>query len=323
MLRGLAAGRFLGDSDRIAHYREKNMISTFLDLTVRIGCRIQYETSVPTPALFMLRPRIDDGHLVTAEHFSITPGIIREEFGDSHGNTTRRALLQPGLNTVAHDAMVSVTSQFEPRITGQPATPVAEIPGEYLRYTLPSRYCDSDKLMTFAWDHFGQVPNGSERVQAIANWIHENIQYRFGSESADLSASDIISRGHGVCRDFAHVLIALCRTFNIPARYVTGHLPDIGFVDHSVAGDFHAYSEVYLGRQWWTVDARFNTPRIGRIKMSHGLDAVDGAFGTIYGQATLTYFEVWSYQVNPLEVFLGSERDMSKRLDSSTTVRFS
>jgi len=299
------------------------MISTFLDLTVRVGCRFLYETTMPTPALFILRPRVDDSHLVVAEHFTITPGFVREEFNDSYGNTTRRALLQPGTNTVAHDAMVAVTSQFEPRIDGQPAISISEIPTELLRYTLPSRYCDSDKLMEFAWDHFGWANNGSERAQAICDWIHNNIQYRFGSESAALSASDIIARGHGVCRDFAHVLIALCRTFNIPARYVTGHLPDIGFVDHSVAGDFHAYSEVYLGRQWWTVDARFNTPRIGRIKMSHGLDAVDGAFGTIYGDAKLTYFEVWSYQVNPLQVTLGSERDMSLRLDGSPTVRFS
>jgi transglutaminase-like putative cysteine protease len=299
------------------------MISTFLDLTVRVGCRILYECSVQTPAFFILRPRVDDSHLVIAEHYSITPGLIREEFNDSYGNTTRRAILQPGLNTVSHDAMVSVTSQFEPRIDGQPAITVADMPSELIRYTLPSRYCDSDKLMEFAWDHFGQVPNGSERVQAITDWIHENIQYRFGSGSPDLSASDIINRGYGVCRDFAHVLIALCRTFNIPARYVTGHLPDIGFIDNSVAGDFHAYSEVYLGRQWHTVDARFNTPRIGRIKMSHGLDAVDGAFGTIYGEAKMTYFEVWSYQVNPAQVTLGSERDMSKRLDGAPTVRYS
>jgi transglutaminase-like putative cysteine protease len=299
------------------------MISTFLDLTVRVGCHVEYDASMPTAALFMLRPRVDDNHLVTAEQFTVTPGLVRQEFQDAHGNTTRRAMLLPGLNVVAHDALVSVSSTPEEQCAGQPPVPVAEIPPEFLRYTLPSRYCDSDKLMEFAWDHFGQVENGSERVVAICDWVHNNIQYRFGSGRPDLSASNIIERGYGVCRDFAHCVIALCRTFNLPVRYVTGHLPDIGFTDSGSPGDFHAYCEVYLGHKWWIVDARFNTPRIGRIKMSHGLDAVDGAFGTIFGDARLTYFEVWSYQVSPGQVALGSSRDMSRRLDGTTTVRFS
>jgi transglutaminase-like putative cysteine protease len=299
------------------------MISTFLDLTVRVGCRLDYEASMATPALFTLRPRVDDSHLVTGEVFTVNPGLVRQEYMDSYGNTTRRAILQPGLNRVTHDALVSVSSMHEQRISGQEAVPVAQIPSELLRYTLPSRYCDSDKLLEFAWDHFGQVPNGSERVEAICDWVHTHIEYRFGSGSPDLSAANIIERGYGVCRDFAHVAIAICRTFNIPARYVTGHLPDIGFTDSGSPGDFHAYCEVYLGGKWWTVDARFNTPRIGRIKMSHGLDAVDGAFGTIYGDARLSYFEVWAYQVNPQQVTLGSARDMSMRLDGTPLVRFS
>jgi transglutaminase-like putative cysteine protease len=299
------------------------MISNFLDLTVRVGCHIEYEASMPTPALFMLRPRVDDSHLVTVEQFTIGPGLVGQEYQDVYGNITRRAVLQPGLNAVSHDALVSVSSKPELQCSGQPAVPVAEIPSELLRYTLPSRYCDSDKLMEFSWDHFGQIPNGSERVIAICDWVHANIQYRFGSGRPDLSASNIIERGYGVCRDFAHSVIAICRTFNIPARYVTGHLPDIGFTDSGSPGDFHAYCEVYLAQKWWTVDARFNVPRIGRIKMSHGLDAVDGAFGTIYGDAKLTYFEVWSYQVAPGQVMLGSPRDMSKRLDGTTLVRFS
>ncbi len=299
------------------------MISTFLDLTVRVGCRLDYESTVATAALFMLRPRVDDSHLVTAEQFSVNPGQVGQEFPDAYGNTTRRAILQPGLNTVWHDALVSVSSKPEAWCSGEKAVPVSEIPPELLRYTLPSRYCDSDKLLEFAWDHFGQIENGSERVEAICDWVHTNIQYRFGSGRPDLAASNIIDRRYGVCRDFAHSFIALCRTFNIPARYVTGHLPDIGFKDSGTPGDFHAYCEIYLGHKWWTVDARFNTPRIGRIKMSHGLDAVDGAFGTIFGQARLAYFEVWSYQVNPGEVTLGSERDMSKRLDGTPTVRLS
>ena len=163
-------------------------------------------------------------------------------------------------------------------------SPVYELPPETLRYTLPSRYCDSDKLLNFAWPQFGNIENGVPRVQAICDWVHNNIQYRFGAGSSDISASEVLIQRFGVCRDFAHVAIALCRCFNIPARYVTGHLPDIGFHDPGTPMDFHAYFEVFLGHHWSTFDARFNIPRIGRVKIAQGLDAVDGAFSTIYGE---------------------------------------
>jgi transglutaminase-like putative cysteine protease len=186
---------------------------------------------------------------------------------------------------------------------------------------LPSRYCDSDKLMNFAWNQFGQVPQGIPRVQSICDWVHNNIEYRTLSGRPDLSASEVIARRYGVCRDFAHAAIALCRTFNLPARYVTGHLPDIGYVDPGSPMDFHAYFEVYLGQEWLTFDARYNVPRIGRVKLAHGADAVDGAFATIYGEANLTYFEVWAYQVNPQQVSVGDPIDLSKRLDGTELLR--
>ena len=297
------------------------MISTFLDLTVRVGCHVEYETSVPTPVLFMLRPRIDDNHLVCSETLSFGPGLPSYEFQDSHGNIACRSMLKPGRNDIRHDALVSVSSMPEKQGAGELAVPVYELPTDLLRYTLPSRYCDSDKLLDIAWEHFGQINNGYERVQAICDWVHNHIEYRFGSGRSDLSASEVIGRRYGVCRDFAHAVIALCRCFNLPARYVTGHLPDIGYVSSGSPGDFHAYCEVYLGQKWYIFDARFNIPRIGRIKLSHGLDAVDGAFATIYGEAKLVYFEVWAYQVNPRDVSVGDPIDLSKRLDGTLNVR--
>ena len=135
-----------------------------------------------------------------------------------------------------------------------------------------------------------------------------------------LSAWDVLQRGYGVCRDFAHLAIALNRTFNLPARYVTGHLPDIGFPDPDNHMDFHAYAEVYIGGTWFTTDARFHVPRIGRIKVSCGQDAVDGAFSTIYGGATLTYFQVWAYQVARGSVGIGDPIDLTQRLDNQWTV---
>jgi transglutaminase-like putative cysteine protease len=259
--------------------------------------------------------------LVTQEKLSFGIGVPSYEFQDSHGNITYRSTFAPGRNEILHDALVAVSSLPDSREIMGNLVPVGQLPFELLRYTLPSRYCDSDKLMDFAWNHFGQVPHGLPRVQAICDWVHNNIEYRFGSGRPDLSASEVIARRHGVCRDFAHAVIALCRAFNLPARYVTGHLPDIGYLDPGTPMDFHAYCEVYLGQEWLTFDARFNVQRIGRIKVAHGQDAVDGAFATIYGQAELTHFQVWAYQVNPWEVSVGDPIYLSKRLDGTPTVR--
>jgi transglutaminase-like putative cysteine protease len=129
-----------------------------------------------------------------------------------------------------------------------------------------------------------------------------------------------LQRGYGVCRDFAHLATALNRTFNLPARYVAGHMPDIGFPDPENHMDFHAYAEVFVGGQWFTTDARFHVPRIGRIKIAHGMDAVDCAFSTIYGSATLSYAKVWAYQVERGTVGVGDPLDLSKRLDNRDTV---
>ena len=159
------------------------------------------------------------------------------------------------------------------------------------------------------------------RVQAISHWVHNNIEYRYLSGRTDLSAWDVLQRGYGVCRDFAHLTVALNRTFNLPTRYVTGHLPDIGFPDPNNHMDFHAYAEVYIGGTWFTTDARFHIPRIGRIKVSCGQDAVDGAFSTIYGAATLSYFQVWAYQVARGSVGIGDPIDLTRRLDNQWTVR--
>ncbi|HTI71168.1 MAG TPA: transglutaminase family protein [Candidatus Limnocylindria bacterium] len=292
-----------------------------LDITIRVGCSLAYQTTVPTPVLFVLRPRLEGRVLIMQENLSFGIGRPAYEFQDSHGNITYRSTLMPGRNEIRHDALVAVSSIPDTREIIGPIIPVGELPSDLLRYTLPSRYCDSDKLMNFAWNQFGQVPHGLPRVQAICDWVHNNIEYRYMSGRPDLSASEVIERRYGVCRDFAHAAIALCRAFNLPARYVTGHLPDIGCIDPGSPMDFHAYCEVYLGQDWLTFDPRFNVPRIGRVKVAHGADAVDGAFATIYGEAIPTYFQVWAYQVNPREVSVGDPIDLSKRLDGDGILR--
>ena len=233
------------------HTRPKQLLImswTPPNLTVRVGCRLVYDTTVPTPVLFVLKPRLEQRVLVVKEQLSFGISQPAYEFQDSHGNITYRSTLMPGRNVIRHDALVAVSSLPDTReIMGQIQS-VGQLPFDFLRYTLPSRYCDSDKLLNFAWQQFGQIPHGLPRVQAICDWVHNNIEYRFMSGRPDLSASEVIERRYGVCRDFAHSAIALCRAFNLPARYVTGHLPDIGYVDPGTPMDFHAYFEVYLGQ---------------------------------------------------------------------------
>lgn len=293
-------------------------------MTVRIGCRLVYETSQPTPIFLVVRPRTDHSEqIILSESLTFRSEQTSEQFLNEHGNITHRWTLPPGQTVVVHDALVQVSSQPDDHGFKKFSVPIQEITPATLRYALPSRYCDSDKLLLFAAQQFGYLVNGVDKVIAICNWVQKNINYVTCSGRPDLSASEVIARGYGVCRDFAHVAIALCRALNLPTRYVTGHLPDIGCFDPGTPMDFHAYFEVYLEHQWRVFDARFNVPRIGRVKIAHGLDAVDGSFSTVYGQANLTSFNVWSYQVNRDLVSVGDPVDLSLRLDGTPQIRFS
>ena len=291
-------------------------------LTVRVGCNIRFDCEATATAILLINPRFDSDHLVRNENVDFCHASNSQAFKDARGNLCHRVILNPGPNEITHDALVEVSaaSDRDEQIGEMPS--IDTLDPENLRYLLPSRYCDSDKLFDFAQANFGYIVDAAERVQAISDWVHNNIEYRFGSGRPDISATQIIERRFGVCRDFAHCTIALCRALNIPARYVTGHLPDIGHLDPGSPMDFHAYSEVYLGGKWHVFDARYNEPRIGRIKIAHGLDAVDCAFATAYGPARLANFQVWAYQVDPRQVTVGDPIDLSKRLDGVEEIRF-
>jgi transglutaminase-like putative cysteine protease len=292
-------------------------------ITIRVGCRLVYQTTQYTPIFLVVRPRSDNAEqIILAESLTFRSEQSSQEFQDAHGNVTHRWTLPPGQTVVVHDALVQVSSRPDSHDFKKFSVPIEEITPATLRYTLPSRYCDSDKLLLFSAQKFGHLINGVDKVIAICNWVQKNINYVTCSGRPDLSASEVIARGYGVCRDFAHVAIALCRALNLPTRYVSGHLPDVGCFDPGTPMDFHAYFEVYLEHQWRVFDARFNVPRIGRVKVAHGLDAVDGSISTVYGQALLTAFQVWSYQVNPAVVSVGSPIDMTKRLDGTPLIRF-
>lgn len=291
------------------------------DLAVRIGCEIVYQASAPTPALFTIKPRQGIFQCIRQETTTFEPVLRATEFEDDHENIVYRIILHPGPNKLRYDAIATVPGHREDFAWVDDPYPPHLMPASVLRYTMPSRYCDSDKLLNFAWQQFGNIPHGLQRIHAICHWINQNIEYRTGSGSPNLSAYDIIQRGYGVCRDLAHCGVALCRTFNLPARYVSGFVPDIGCLDPGSPMDFHAYFEVYMGGRWQTFDARFLTPRTGRIRICSGYDAVNCAFSTLYGAVDLTHFEVWSYQVDPAQVRVGDPIEMNKRLCGSEVIR--
>ncbi|MEP6670855.1 MAG: transglutaminase family protein [Chthoniobacter sp.] len=293
------------------------------ELTIRCGFEFAYDATAWTPAILTVQPRLDPWQRKVREQMTFLPSTSVYVYEDAHGNIVQRFSLPPGRTTIRHDVFIGVPTTTDDHWLIDQPVPVQDVPPQLLRYTLPSRYCDSDRLMTFANQQFGDYADGLPRVQAICDWVHNHIQYRWGSGSPYTTASEILAQGYGVCRDFAHLAVALSRCFNVPTRYVTGYVPDVACWDPGSPMDFHAYMQVYVGHRWYTFDARFNEPRRGRINIACGLDAVDGAFSTLFGPAFLSSFFVWAYQVDPAVVNLGDPIDMSKRLDGTPTLRFS
>jgi len=298
-------------------------VSPQLDLTLRVGTHCVYRATAPTPALVVVKPRQAQTQFVQEERVELAPNLLVREYDDEHGNVVCRVVLQPGENRIRYDAIVRVPVLADDAFWTDGVSTPDQLPAALLRYTFPSRYADSDRLRDFAWTHFGQTAHGLPRVRAICDWIHRNIEYRTCSGDPTLCASDVLSRRYGVCRDFAHVAVALCRTFNLPARYVTGYLGDVGVQDPGTPGDFHAYFEVYLADRWQTFDARFGIPRIGRIRIASGLDAANCAFTTLFGDAALEHFEVWSYQVDPRDASTSRPVNSGERLDGTPMIRYS
>jgi transglutaminase-like putative cysteine protease len=283
-------------------------------LAIRVGCALDYDVVESAPMLLMVQARPVPGQVLLAEQFSIDNGAQVERLTDSHGNTVLRTLLMPGINRIRHDALLFVPDHPDNHALAPLPAAVAAgagtMPMDVLRYTLPSRFCESDKLGAFASDLFGHQSPGMATARAICDWTHGHLEYRYGSGNPSLSACDAITRGYGVCRDFAHVMVALCRALDMPARYVAGYMPLFEATDSDIGLDFHAYAEVYVEGDWHVFDPRHNKPHVGRVKIAHGMDAVDAAFATIYGQADTVNFQVWSYPVDHQIVRIGDPVQM-------------
>lgn len=264
---------------------------------VRAGFSLTFEVPYPTPMLFVVQPteRLNPTgtrqRIIDQRPLGAAAGI--HTYTDSHGNLVWRTLAQPGTFTIGHDLIAEVTRQPDPQLPGLRKMPVEELPDETVAYLLPSRYVDSDLLSNEAWERFGHIQGGWAQVQAVSDYLYDQCQYGYGSNSTT-TAKQAFDSKKAVCRDFAHMGVAFCRALNIPARYVCGYMPDIDIVPDPVPMDFHAWFEAYLDGQWRTFDARHNKPRVGRVLIAQGRDASDVAFTTTFGSATLTHMKVWA-----------------------------
>ena len=265
---------------------------------VRAGCDFIYESTFPTPMMLIVRPREYHTHRTLEETRLVEPDVPIQEYVDGFGNHVWRLVAPPGTLHLRYDTLVDVVAEPDPVLPGLPKTPVEELPSDVLMYTLPSRYCQSDLFIADAWRMFGDLQGGWEQVQGVCDWIHANIAYAKGSDSST-SSYDVYREGRGVCRDFAHLGVTLCRALNFPARYVCGYLPDIGVEPDPTPMDFHAWFEVWMDGAWRTFDARHNRRRTGRTLIASGRDAVDVAFATIYGGTRLASMAVWADEVSP------------------------
>lgn len=266
-------------------------------MRVRVGCDFVIESSAAIPTAGIVRPRAHDTHVLVDERLTVTPELPIASYTDTFGNTVWRWVAPPGTMQLRYDALAELPRTPDPLLENLPGTLVSALPDDVLVYTLPSRHCQSDLVIGDAWELFGGVPDGSARVQAICDWAHANIEYGYGNSVASTSGYEAYQQRRGVCRDFAHIAVMFCRAMNIPARYVCGFLPDIDVPENPIPMDFHAWFEAYVGGAWRTYDARHNTPRIGRVLIARGRDAVDAAFLTSYGPSRLSGFRVWADEV--------------------------
>jgi transglutaminase-like putative cysteine protease len=267
-------------------------------MLIRAGYEITHQCPDPTPMLLMLSvhpSRLRD--LVTPQNFTFTPNIESESYIDGFGNACMRIVAPEGLTTMSADFIVrdsGIPDAVEPNAQ---IHAVQDLPQETLVYLLGSRYCDTDYMHDLAWKLFAHTPLTWARVAAICDYVHERITFGYPHACATRSANQAHDEQKGVCRDFAHLAITLCRCMNIPARYCTGYLGDIGVPVSPDPMDFSAWFEAYLGGRWYTFDARHNTPRIGRILMARGRDATDVAISTSFGPNKLVKFTVVTEEV--------------------------
>jgi transglutaminase-like putative cysteine protease len=266
-----------------------------MNMQIRVGFEMTYQCPQPTPMILALNihySRASD--LVRPDHLLTIPSVPMNTYRDLFGNWCTRLVAPGGRIVLRTDALVNDTGTPDVVATGVAQTPVEFLPESTLVYLLGSRYCETDQLCEVAWQRFGAGPTGWARVQAICDFVHRHIEFGYQHARRTRTAWEAYDEGQGVCRDYAHLAIALCRCMNIPARYCTGYLGDYGTEPPYGPMDFAGWFEAYLGDRWYTFDARNNKPRIGRVLIARGRDACDVALSSTFGPNTLEGFKVWT-----------------------------
>jgi transglutaminase-like putative cysteine protease len=269
-------------------------------MLIRLGYDIQFEIPAPVAMVAVLHvhpSRVED--LREPDELIIEPAAKAASYIDSYGNRCTRFQAAPGLLRLSCNTLIEDSGEPDAVDFNAREHPVNDLPHETLRYLLNSRYCEVDRLSNIALDLFGNVSPGWPRVQAICSWVHAKVTFGYQFARPSKTALDVFTERTGVCRDFQHLAITFCRALNIPARYATGYLGDIGVPPDPNPMDFSAWFEVYLENRWWTCDARHNHTRIGRVLMATGRDASDVAITTSFGSAHLRSFTVVSQEEFP------------------------
>jgi transglutaminase-like putative cysteine protease len=264
-------------------------------MLIRAGYEISLQCQAATPmmALLSVHPsRAPD--LRSPAPILSSGGAPMGTFSDQFGNLCTRTTAPAGTMTISTDFVIEDSGLPDEVAYRAPEVPVGEVPDDVLKYLLASRYCEVDRLSDIAWSLFASSPRGWGRVQAIVDFVHRHITFGYPHASPTRSAWDAYQERVGVCRDFAHLAVTLCRAMNIPARYCTGYLGDIGVPRSDAPMDFSAWFEVFLGGRWYVFDARHNVPRVGRILIAQGRDAADVAITTTFGRSSLVGFRVFT-----------------------------
>jgi transglutaminase-like putative cysteine protease len=261
-------------------------------MLIRLSYDIQFELPADTAMVALLHVHPSRVHdLLEPDELRTQPKLNVTSYFDSFGNRCARFVAPQGHLRLSGSTLIQDSGETDPVNWSARAAAVGDLPDEMLRYLLSSRYCEVDRFSNIAFELFGNVEPGWGRVQAICNWVHNKVAFNYQQARPTKTAMDVFTERVGVCRDFQHLAITLCRALNIPARYATGYLGDIG-VPVVLPMDFSAWFEVWLDDRWWAFDARNNQARIGRVLMATGLDAADVALTTSFGQADLSYFFV-------------------------------
>lgn len=269
-------------------------------MLLHVGCELEFAFPESTAVILMLSLHpVRTPTVRRVERLQVEPLVPLMPFYDMYGNLSHRALVPAGVVRFRNDAVVHDSGLTDIQAPLAQQVNVQDLPQETLPFLLGSRYCEVDsELKAVAWANFSQIPAGWARVQAVCDFAHRRLRFDYKLARSNRTALDAYREGTGVCRDYMHLAITLCRCLNVPARYCTGYLSDVGVAAPTSEMDFSAWFEAFLGGQWYAFDARNNTPRIGRVLMARGRDAADVAMTTTFGVNTLQSFKVWTEEVS-------------------------